>query len=139
MDFFKIDGKSYNVFVEKIEETFTILYTDQTGRTSADGAPMVLDPIGTFFGHSVTIRRKNGFEAEFDNLYRLLSRPRSEGMLFSVAHLQTVADYDGYVSNGARALKKIKESNGKIYWNSFTFNIIPTKAQVMPNVEDSVW
>jgi hypothetical protein len=127
------------VIVESLEENFNILYTDQTGRTSADGAPMVLDPIGTFFGHTITVRRKNGFESEFDLLYKTLSRPRSEGVLFSVAHLQAFVEYEGYVSNGKRLLKKINETNGNIYWDAFTMNIIPIKAQVTQNGEDNIW
>ena len=62
MDFFKIDGIKYDVLVTSIEENFSILYSENTGRTMARGARMVLDPLGTFFGHKVTVQRKKGFE-----------------------------------------------------------------------------
>lgn len=130
MDWFKINGKAYNVIVTSLEENFNILFSENTGRVLADGAPMVLDAIGTFFGHKVVVQRKNGYEQEFDELYRFLSRPRNEGVQFDIAHYQTTANYEGYVSNGTRALKKIDEKTGKIYWDALSLNIVPIKAQV---------
>jgi hypothetical protein len=141
MDWFKINGKAYNVLVTSLEENFNILYGENTGRTLEDGAPMVLDPLGTFFGHTVEVRRRSGYEAEFDQLYRLVSRPTSEGLDIDIAHCQDVARYKGYISNGKRALKRIDINTGKIYWDALTLNIIPMKAQVTPDEEivDQIW
>ena len=44
MDYCKIGGRSYDVIVTSIEESFSILYTENTGRTMAIGARMTLDP-----------------------------------------------------------------------------------------------
>ena len=60
MNYFRINGINYEVVVTGIVENFNILYSDNTGRTLADGAPITLDPLGTFIGHKVTIKRKNG-------------------------------------------------------------------------------
>jgi hypothetical protein len=141
MDWFKINGKAYNVLVTSLEENFNILYGENTGRTLEDGAPMVLDPIGTFFGHTVEVRRRSGYEAEFDQLYRLVSRPTSEGLDVDIAHCQGVARYKGYISNGKRALKRIDINTGKIYWDALSLNIIPMKAQVIPDEEtvNQIW
>jgi hypothetical protein len=137
MNYFKINGKSYNVVVTSLEESFEILYTENSGRTLADGAPMVLDPIGTFFGHKLTIKRKIGFEKEYDELYLLLAQPRKvevteDALLFEVAHLQESIAYYAYVSKGTRALKKIDENTGKVYWGELSLNIVPIEAQVKP-------
>lgn len=137
MNYFRINGKSYNVIVTSLEESFEILYTENSGRTLADGAPMTLDPIGTFFGHKVTIKRKAGFEIEYDELYLLLAQPRKvakneDALLFEVAHLQDSIAYRAYVSNGVRALKRIDEENEKLYWGELSLNIVPIEAQVKP-------
>ena len=90
MDYFKIDGRSYAVLVTAIEESFNILYSENTGRTMSQGARMTLDPLGTFFGHKVTVKRKQGYEAEFDALYNYVSHPRYDGISVEIAHNQTV-------------------------------------------------
>lgn len=140
MNYFKINGKSYNVVVTSLEESFEILYTENSGRTLADGAPMTLDPMGTFFGHKVTVKRKSGFEGEYDELYLLLAQPRKveeteDALLFEVAHLQDSISYRAYVSKGARALKRIDEITGKVYWGELSLNIVPIEAQLKPKVE----
>ena len=76
MNYCKIGEKEYNVLVMAIEENFTILYGEGTGRSVAPGARMILNPLGTFFGHKVTVKRKQGFESEFDKLFNFLAQPR---------------------------------------------------------------
>jgi hypothetical protein len=142
MEWFKIDGISYNVIVESIEENFTILYGENSGRTLDEGAPMVLDPLGTFFGHVVVVKRKNGYERHFDALYRAISRPTKEGFEIDIVHFQDVVRYKGYISNGGKKLVRIDEKSKKVYWDSLTLNIVPMSAQVTPNNEqdiDQVW
>lgn len=137
MNYFRVNGINYDVIVTEIVENFNILYSDNTGRTLADGAPITLDPLGTFIGHKVTIKRKNGNESEYDSLYNLITKPRKvlkkeDALLFEVAHLQDSIAYEGYVSTGERKLERIDEKTGKIYWGELTLNIIPIEAQVLP-------
>lgn len=131
MDYFKIDGRSYDVVVTAIEETFNILYSENTGRTMATGAKMVLDPLGTFFGHKVTVKRKNGHEAEFDALYDYVSKPRYTGIMVEIVHNQTTIRYEAYVSTGTRALKNITKED-VVKWGELSLNIVPMEAQVLP-------
>ena len=49
-----------------------------------------------------------------------------------MAHLQDSIAYRAYVSNGVRALKRIDEENGKVYWGELSLNIVPIEAQVKP-------
>lgn len=137
MNYFSVDGKKYDVIVTSLSESFEVLYSDKTGRTIAVGAPMVLDPLGTFFKHNVTVRRKNGCEAEFDALYKLAYTPmtvvnESDAHYFEIAHEQKTIAYYGYISSGSRALEKIDEKSGKIYWGELSLSITPISAQVMP-------
>lgn len=132
MDYVKLGGISFDVIVTEIEENFSILYSPNTGRTIAKGARMVLDPLGAFYGHRVVFKRKQGKEAEFDRLFMFLSKPRVNGILVEIVHNQTTLAYEAYVSNGTRKIKKIDVENKKVYWDSFSANIIPMEAQVLP-------
>ena len=137
MNYFRINGKSYDVIVTGIEENFNILYSKNTGRTIAEGAPMTLDPLGSFYGHKVSLRRKTGFEKQFDEVYEIVSKPISvveeeDALLFEVAHLQSTISYRAYVSSGSRAVEKIDEKKEKVYWGELSLNIVPIKAQVLP-------
>lgn len=131
MEYFKIDGRNYDVLVTSIEESFNILYSENTGRTMSQAARMTLDPLGTFFGHKVVVKRKQGYEAEFDALYDYVSQPRYDGISVEIVHDQTTIKYDAYISNGARHLSKITK-DGAIHWGELQLNIVPMEAQVLP-------
>ena len=132
MDYVKIGGKVWDVLVTEITESFSILYSDQTGRTIAKGARMTLDPLGTFFNHKITFMRKKGFEETFDELFDFASQPRYDGIPVEIVHNQETLFYDAYISQGERALKRIDANTGKVYWDKFTLNIVPMEAQVKP-------
>lgn len=148
MKWFRINGQEYKVRVFDPEESFTILYGENTGRTLGAGAPMILDPIGTFFNYTLTVGEMKGFESHFDKLWQLLSFPRRDGILVEFPSgrrtMWTTSDKDGeivngfyaYVSTGKRKIKKIKETvNGdlkEVSYDSFSINFIATKAQVLP-------
>ena len=132
MNYFAIDGRSYDVVVTSIEESFSILYTENTGRTSAPGARMTLDPLGTFFSHKVTFRRCKENVEEFDRLYEQLTLPRYDGIHIEVVHNQTTIKYDAYVSQGTRRLQRIVERIKKVLWGELSVNFVPMEAQVLP-------
>lgn len=130
MDFCKINGIVYDVVVTEIEESFSILYSENTGRTMTRGARMSLDPLGTFFTHTVNFRRsKDNFKA-FDDLLDFVSTPRYDGVPVEIVHNQTVLKYDAYISNGSRKLKRIDKNKNNVYWNEMVLNFIPMEAQV---------
>lgn len=132
MDYVKINNEVYDVIVLSVNESFNILYTENTGRTLGRGAPMILDPIGAFIGHTVVFGRRNGKEEQFDRLFDLVSQPRYKGIPVELVHNQTTIKYDAYVSSGNRQLKKINRDNGTVYWEPLSVNFIPMKAQVTP-------
>lgn len=129
MDVIRINGISYNTIISEITENFNILYSENTGRT-LDNARMILDPIGTFYGHRVTFSRKHGYEDEYDTLFMELSKPVSNGIQLQIVHNQDTISYDAYVSQGERALKKIDPITKKVYWDRLSVNFIPMEAQV---------
>lgn len=132
MDYVKIGGKLYDVLVTELSENFNILYSENTGRTITVGARMTLDPLGTFLGHKITFQRKNGKEAEYDELFDYVSKPRYDGIRVEIVHNQSTISYDAYISNGERSLKRIDEKTGKVFWDKLSVNIIPMEAQVLP-------
>ena len=132
MDLIKIDGISYDVSIRAIEENFNILYSENTGRSATVGAKMILDPLGTFFGHKVVFARKNGRETHFDRLFEVLSTPVYDGFGIEAVHGQSKISYTAYVSQGSRSVKKVDPNSGKVYWDEFEVNFIPMEAQVTP-------
>lgn len=132
MEYVKIGGKAYDVLVTEISENFNISYSENTGRTMSIGSRMVLDPLGTFFGHKVTFKRKSGKEAEFDKLFDYVSEPRYDGISVEIVHNQTTIKYDAFISSGERVVKNIDEKTGKVYWDVLSLNIVPMEAQVTP-------
>ena len=133
MDYVKIGGRAYDVLVTELSENFNILYSENTGRTMSVGAKMTLDPLGTFIGHKITFQRKQGKEAEYDRLFEFVCEPRTDGIAVEIVHYQKTISYMAYISQGERALKRIDQKTGKVYWDAMTLNIIPMEAQIIPD------
>ena len=132
MDYVKINGKSYDVIVTEISESFTIMYSDNTVQTIGTGARMSLDPLGTAYGHTVTFKRSKDNFADFDNLFEEVSKPKIDGVPVEIVHGQTTISYQAYISTGERELKRIDRNTGKVYWNELSLEITPMEAQVIP-------
>lgn len=130
MDYVKIDGIAYDVIVTAVTEDFNILNSENAGRSAGVGSPMVLDPLGTFYGHTVTFKRKRGREAIYDQLFYNLSLPRTDGLPVEIVHGQDTIAYDAYVSTGSRALERINLNTGEVYWREFSVKFTPMEAQV---------
>lgn len=129
MNWVKINGKAYDVLVTSIERNFTVLYTENTGRTLAEGSPLILDPLGTSYGHKVAFRRrKDNFKA-FDDLWECISMPRSQGVEVDIVYNQTTLRYSAYCSTGTQSLKRIAK-NGDVCWDELLVDFIPMYTQV---------
>lgn len=131
-DWFEIDGRSFNVTVTEITETGTVLYSDNTGRTIAQGAPMTLDPLGTFYNYKVTVKRKGENLDEYDSLFTFVTQPRYKGYTIKIVHNQRTWQFEGYISTAERQVSKIDDNNKKVYWKEMSLNIVAIKAQVLP-------
>lgn len=127
-----IANKDYDVIVVNLSESYEKMYSKKTGRSSAKGLPMILDCLGTFYSHEVEVACKEGKEADFEDLYSFLARPRNEGFSALVTYGNKTADYReclAYSSSGAKQVKRVSPVTGQVYWNSFTFKLTPMKAQ----------
>ena len=140
-DWFQIGGQTYNVRVIEVTEEANVLYTDNSGRTMAVGAPMTLDPLGTFINHKIDVAVKKGYESDFDALYEYVIQPRSVGVPVKVVHNQTVLNYNAYISSSSRKVKRINENSTyidarsnpiKVKWERMSINCIPIEAQITP-------
>lgn len=131
-NWFEIDGRSFNVTVTEITETGTVLYSDNTGRTIAQGAPMTLDPLGTFYNYKVTVKRKGENLDEYDSLFTFVTQPRYKGYTIKIVHNQRTWQFEGYISTAERQVSKIDDNNKKVYWKEMSLNIVAIKAQVLP-------
>lgn len=131
-DWIDIDGQRFNVKVMSIKESGTILYSDNTGRTLAIGAPMTLDPLGTFYNYTITVRRNGEDVDDYDRLYDYVLQPRYSGMTIKAPHNQGTITFDAYISAAEREVQRIDDKNNKIYWKEMSLTITATKAQVTP-------
>ena len=134
MEVVRIGGRLWKVHIAEITESFSILYSENTGRTMSQGAGMTLDPLGTFFNYKITFSREQGQEKEYAELFNFLAIPRYDGIEVNIVHNQALWDkpFMAYISQGERALKRIDTKTGKVYWDKFSVNIVPMSAQVLP-------
>lgn len=131
-DWFDIDEQHFNVHVMSIKEKGSILYSDNTGRTMAPGAPMSLDPLGTFHNYSIVVKRNGDYLDDYDRLKDYVLKPRYNGFKVKVPFNQSTITFDAYASATERETKHIDENGNKIKWNEMTIDIISMKAQVLP-------
>lgn len=127
-----IDGQRFNVSVTSIKQSGTILYSDNTGRTLAIGAPMTLDPLGTFYNYNITIKRNGDDVDDYDRLYDYIMKPRYSGMTITVPHNQGTITFEAYISAAEREIKRIDDKGKKVYWKEMSLTITAMKAQVTP-------
>lgn len=124
-----INGRTYDVHILAIERNYNILYSENTGRTLAPGAPLILDPLGTFYGHKVTFARNKLNVKAFDDLWECVSQPRTTGMSIKMVYNQGTISYLAYASNGTQKIQRILP-NDTVLWDTMEINFIPIEAQV---------
>lgn len=127
-----IDGQRFNVSVMSIKQSGTILYSDNTGRTMAQGAPMTLDPLGTFYNYTITVKRNGDDLDDYDRLYDYIMTPRYTGMNITAPHNQGTIQFEAYITATEREVKRIDDKGKKVYWKEMNLNITAMKAQVTP-------
>lgn len=70
---FTIDGVGYNVHVTKLVRKFSVMDTENSGRTM-DGQ-MYREPIGTFYNYSMTVSADSADPAAMDAFWEAISQP----------------------------------------------------------------
>ena len=132
MDYIVINGKKYDDITISVSRSFEILYSENTGRTASPGAPMSLDPYGTFYNYKITFARKTGKEQVYDALWEYLSTPRDYGIPLRLVYNQSTISFNAYVSNGSQELASINTKTGLVKWKSFEATFIPMEANRLP-------
>lgn len=120
MSVFKIDGRTYDVFVNEIKRTFQVLDGSNTAR-NLEGE-MYRDVIGTFYNYSISIDPKLLSEEEYDSLYEVISSPDSFHSI-EMPYGQTVYSFQGYITSGSDKLSRVNK-NKLNEWDGLQFNII---------------
>lgn len=136
--FCKIAGRVWNVRIIDLKNNFSGIDGENAGRTIAEGAPMILDPLGTFHYYTVTFARQGGAVDEFDELYNLLAYPYSQGLDVEIVFNQTMIAFKAYCRNGERGLTKIG-MDGIVYWDTFQAQLTAMTAQVLPGQTTGVF
>lgn len=127
-----IDGRTYDVIVTSLTESGTILYSDKTGRTINIGADMVLDPLGTFYNYTITVKRNGDNYQEYNDLYNHILTPTRNGFKIHVVHDNSAWDFQAYISTAERELQRIDAKKGVVYWKEMQLEITAMRAQVIP-------
>lgn len=130
-NFCRIGGKIWIVRIVAIERSYNRVDSENAGRSMSLGAPMILDPLGTFHGHSVTFARSGSNFDEYDALYNFVSFPTKTGIDIEIVFGQSTISYKAYSGTGKQGLVTIGK-DGRVYWDTFQCNFIPIKAQVFP-------
>lgn len=125
MQVFTMDGAAYNVRVTSLKRKFSVLDSDQTGRTM-DGE-MYRDPIGTFYNYTMTVAPKNDDMEAMDAFWEAISQP-------SVSHIcvfpygQKTLTQRMYVTSGEQDLELLGEKGS--VWGEVTVNFIAMSPKV---------
>ena len=125
MSLFKIDGKSFRVFVPVggMQRSFSVYSSRQEQMIRGD---RVYNVVGTFYGYSVTVDTSYASEEEYDELFELISSPE-EWHEFEFPYGQSVLSFRGHVESGGDTL--YKRQGGRSCWGDLQFSVVATKPQ----------
>lgn len=114
-----IDGMDFTAAVTKLQRSFSVLDSENTGRTLA--GDMQRDVIGTYYNYTVDIDTSFLSRSEYDTLYEKLSSP-DEFHTMVLPYGQTTYSFKAYVTSGKDELKRI-DKNGNL-WDGISVNFI---------------
>ena len=102
---FLMDGKAYNVEVEKdsLERGFAVTDTEQSGRVL--DYSMHRDIIGTFYNYSMKIYPRTDDLAAYDAFYDAISDPNYASHEMTFPYGQETLTFQAYVTQGKDKLK----------------------------------
>lgn len=127
MSAFLMDGVSYNVLVSKLTRKFSVLDTEQTGRTQ-DGH-MYRDIIGTYYNYTMVVEPVPGDQAAMDSFWDAVSQP-VESHLCQFPYNQDTLTQRMYVTSGEQNI--IDKTASGTRWGELTLNYIAMSPEVVP-------
>ena len=125
MSLFKIDGRSFHVFVPVggMQRNFNVYSSRQEQMIRGD---RVYNVVGTFYGYTVTVDTSRATEEEYDELFELISSPE-EWHEFEFPYGQNVLTFRGHVESGGDTL--YTRQGGRNGWGDMQFSVVATKPQ----------
>ena len=125
-DLFTIDGVGYRVHVLKLTRKFTVLDTENAGRTM-DGQ-MYREPIGTFYNYSMTVA-PYGDDQDMEKFWEVISQPKKSHQC-SFPYGQKTLSQKMYITGGEQELVYAQKSGN--LWGEISVNFIAMGPKVVP-------
>lgn len=127
MSVFQMDGVSYNVLVSKMTRKFSVLDTDQSGRTLS--GQMYRDIIGTYYNYSMVVEPVPGDQASMDSFWDAVSQP-VESHYCVFPYNQSTLTQRMYVTSGEQDI--IEKTDSGTRWGAVSLNYIAMAPEVVP-------
>ncbi len=127
MEVFQLDGKTYNVSVTALQRKFSVLDTDQAGRTQ--NGHMYRDPIGTYYNYSMTVEQQGSDGEALEKFWDVISRPE-KSHLCKFPYNQTTLTQRMYVTGGEQELLLLRRESAR--WGAITVDFIAMEPKVTP-------
>ena len=124
----KIDGKSYDVLVTAIQETYNVIEGANSG-TALYRDREIRDITGIKIGHSITFDADNNPE-EFDELTEYLFGSVRPSVEIETVHGQKTISYEAAYSTGSRQVSHIDDDTDTVYWSELTVDFRPLENQI---------
>ena len=126
MQVFTMDGVRYDVNVTELKRSFSVVDTEQAGRTQ-DGK-MYREPIGTFYNYTMTVSRKGANDEALDAFWEAISQP-VESHICSFPYGQKLLTQRMYVTSGQQGIQLISRSGN--HWGDITIDFVAMEPKVM--------
>ncbi len=124
-ELFLIDGRGYRVHVLELTRKFSVLDTENTGRT-LDGR-MYREPIGTFYNYTMTVAPMGDSE-DLEKFWEVISKPQiSHNCQFPYG--QSTISQHMYITSGEQTLIRSGEEGN--FWGEITVNFIAMSPKVV--------
>lgn len=122
-----MDNVAYNVSVTSLTRKFSVMDTDQSGRTQ--NGHMYRDIIGTFYNYTMTVQERNGDAASLEKFWAAISDPSKKSHICVFPYGQTTLTQEMYVTSGEQALKFMDRNRN--HWGELSVNFIAMGPEVI--------
>lgn len=124
----KIDGRSFDVLVVGIQETFNVVEGENSG-TSLFRDRKIRDMKGIKIGHNITFSPDHDPEA-FDELVEYLFGSLREYVTIEAVHGQKTISYEAEYHTGSQDVTYIDDRREFVGWSNLTVSFVPMECQV---------
>lgn len=123
----QLDGIWHKVNITDIGLSSNIIDGDAAGRNRSTGN-MLLDPIGTYYGHSVVAMQKDFDYNSFRDLWYNITDPNKIHTV-TMPDIQGWITYEAYCRIANTKILRVDLEQGNHLCDTMTFNIIPMNTQ----------